>query len=209
MGKSMTYEKIQTASSILGAMPLDVTVKEKGEGEYTRSLSRKLTGRVLAIMANLKLHLKNFEELKQGVIEAVKSDHPDFDERLRERAKKRQEVEGENYLVDFQNYIRKKQTDITFKDEEFEARRDAVEKKWEEVKDEEFENLIVECEEKVNEGIKELMKSEVEVIPALFSSEELEELTEHTSGARMFKLDTGEVLSRLDYLLRLREVFED
>lgn len=69
----MTYREVLTAVALLSALPLDVKVKEK-EGEYTRSLDSKLTGRVLSLLANLNLHAKTYAELEMQTRRALVSD---------------------------------------------------------------------------------------------------------------------------------------
>ena len=59
----LTYNNVLIAAALLGALPLDVKVKEK-EAEYTRSLDGKLTGRVVALLANLNRHVKDYSELE-------------------------------------------------------------------------------------------------------------------------------------------------
>lgn len=92
--KKLTYTEILAAQALLSALPLDVAVKEK-DGEYTRSLSGKLTGRVLSLVANLNLHAKHYAELEEQARTAAKSDG--FDQRYNEYLKNK---EADNDYID-------------------------------------------------------------------------------------------------------------
>lgn len=201
MRKKLTYSEVEIASRLLVALPLDVTVRAKGEDEYNRSLSGKLTGRVLSLIANLNLHKKKYKELEEEARKASISE--DFDERFQAYEEKRRECMKEGYIERLQKYIQKTNQDPTYADAKFEKEREEYLNKWEEKRDLEFEKEVNESNSKFSKAVAELQKQEIELTPALFSRKEYEEIISHTEGAEI--IVGGEKVSRLAWLIDVEQ----
>lgn len=200
--KKMTYTSILAAAQILAMLPLDVTVREKGEEPYSRSLDGKLTGRILALLANLNKLAKAHAELDAEAKEA--SVPKEFQEKYSAYRDKLVSVVPEGFAQKLNAYDAAKAKNPEYSDAELEKEMAEIHEKQQKMLDTEIEKESAEYNKRYKRALEELGKQEVEVSIPLLSPQEFEAITEHTNGAVI--RNNGVEVPRLLWLSDLQEL---